>query len=197
MKHFFILLVFAASFAHAQPAQWPVVGKTTGFITGKHGTADDGHRWAAWRYLSADGFRWVPYVAVLRRDKVLNYITEIPGEPAEAYLNRMWAANTPLPCADTAIKSICDTAWDALAKTTEPEPPRFVVAKNGASLTRPMYSYNITTKAVGAVVKRRATVGDPCACWAYGVKQGTTNWCIVPNAEGTARADEVAACVRQ
>lgn len=34
----FIALLFVFSNAFAQPAQWPGVGKTVDFITGKHGT---------------------------------------------------------------------------------------------------------------------------------------------------------------
>ena len=125
-------LFFVCVSAQAQvkpPAQWPIYGKTANFITGTHGAADDGHRWAAWRYISADGFKWVDYTAVIRRDKVINLTSPATGESMSDYLNRMWAANGALPCSDTAILSICDTAKIALKAIIPPEPPAFVVAK--------------------------------------------------------------------
>jgi len=193
----FIALLFVFSNAFAQPAQWPGVGKTADFITGKHGSDDDGHRWAAWRYLSADGFKWVGYTAVLRRDKVLNLTTPQPGEKLDDYLNRMWAANGALPCSDTAISSICDTARLELNKITPPEPPVFVVAKNGTSTTRPMYSFNPVTNTVGALISKRATVGATCGCWAYGVRKGSSAYCIVVDPAGATKATEVAICAPQ
>lgn len=192
----FLLLLFMSLSAHAQtaPKQWPIYGKTENFITGKHGTDDDGHRWAAWRYLSDDGFRWVSFVAVIRRDKVLNLTAPLAGENPGAYLTRMWSANAPLPCTDSAISSICDTALAAIRAVPSPEPPAFVVAKNGTALTRPMYAYEPFTKVLGAQIAKRATVGAECACWAEGMRKGTTAYCIVVDPAGSTRADEVAIC---
>lgn len=193
----FLALLLACSSAFAQPAQWPGVGKTADFITGKHGADDDGHRWAAWRYLSADGFRWVPFAAALRRDKVLVLTNPMRGEKIDDYLNRMWSANGALPCEDTAISSICDTAKVALSKIDPPEPPVFVVAKNGTSTTRPMYSFNPVTNTVGALISKRATVGATCGCWAYGVRKGSSAYCIVVDPAGATKANEVAICTPQ
>lgn len=193
-------LIFADSMAIAQtpPGYWPVIspGKTTGFIVGKHGTDDAGHRWAAWYYLSDDGFRWIPTWQVLRRDKVLASVPEIPGEAPADYLLRLWRANTPLPCSDTAIKSICDTAQAELARQPLPEPPAFVVAKNGSTPTRPVRSYYPATRTLGALMTKRAPVGVECACWASGVRTGGSAWCAWTSPAGDTRGDEVTLCVR-
>lgn len=178
----FLLLLFLSLSAHAQtppPAQWPIIGKTSDFITGKHGTDDDGHRWAAWRYLSSDGFRWVNYTAVLRRDKVLNLTAPNAGEKLDDYLNRMWGANGALPCSDTAISSICDTARLELNKIPAPANPKFVVAKNLTSTTRPMYALNVEQNTVGALISKRAPVDALCACDETGIRKGTTAYCPV------------------
>lgn len=175
----FLALLFVCSSAFAQPAQWPGVGKTADFITGKHGSDDEGHRWAAWRYLSADGFKWVGYTAVLRRDKVLNLTTPQVGEKLDDYLNRMWAANGALPCSDTAISSICDTARLALNQIPAPANPQFVVAKNGTATTRPMYALNVEQNTVGATISKRAPVGAKCACDETGIRKGATAYCPV------------------
>lgn len=193
-------LNFAVGMAIAQtpPGAWPVVspGKTTGLVTGKHGMARDGNRWAAWYYLSDDGFRWIPTVQVLRRDKVLVSVPEVPGEAAADYLLRTWRANTPLPCSDIAVKAICDTAFAELLKQPVPEPPAFVVAKNGTSTTRPVRSYDQATHTLGTLMTKRAPVGNPCACWASGVRTGGSAWCIWATPAGDTRGDEVTLCVR-
>lgn len=178
----FLLLLFLSLGAQAQtkpPVQWPIIGKTTDFITGKHGTDDDGHRWAAWRYLSADGFQWRNYTAVLRRDKVLNLTAPNAGEKLDDYLNRMWSANGALPCSDTAISSICDTARLALNQIPAPPNPQFIVAKNGTATTRPMYALNVEQNTVGATISKRAPVGAKCACDETGIRKGATAYCPV------------------
>lgn len=201
-----IALAFLPAFAFAQaapPKQWPVAGETRDFITGKHGTDDAGHRWAAWRYLDDNGFGWVSYTAVIRRDKVLALTGQLTGETQAAWANRMWLANSPLPCSDTAISSICQTAAAQLALTPTPEPPAFVVAKNGTSLTRPVYAFDIVTKTVGAqLASVRAPVltnGAPteCACWAYGARKNGTAYCVWVSAAKDTRADQVTACARK
>lgn len=181
MKHILTLLLLLCFSAQAQepPKQWPIIGDTREFVTGKHGDDDAGHRWAAWRYLDSNGFEWRDFIAVLRRDKVLELTPQLPGEAAAAYYTRMWVANAPLPCSDTAISSICDTARVALAKTPPPQNPRFVVAKNGTSATRPMYALNVDANTVGALISKRAPVGAKCECAGLGVRKGSTAYCPV------------------
>jgi hypothetical protein len=192
-----LLLALFCTLAGAQPAHWPIIGDTRDFVTGKHGIDDAGHRWGAWRYLSADGFRWVSYTAALRRDKVLNLTAQLPGETPAAWATRMWHVNAPLPCSDTAISAICDTARAELARITPPEPPRFVVAKNGTTLTRPVYRLDLETKTVGELIAgKRAPVGVECACWASGVRRNGTAMCAWTSPAGDTRADEVTACAK-
>lgn len=180
------------------PAQWPIVGDTRDFITGKHGTDDAGHRWAAWRYLDANGFAWVDYTAALRRDKVLVLTGQLAGETQAAWATRMWLANSPLPCSDTAISSICQTAAAQLATMPAPEPPAFVVARNGTTLTRPVYAFDVATKTVGALISGvRAPVGADCACWAYGARKNGTAYCVWVSAAKDTRADQVTACAKK
>lgn len=194
----FVALLCAAFSAQAQvppPGQWPIIGKTENFITGKHGDDDAGHRWAAWRYLDDNGFRYRTFIAVLRRDKVLSLTAPLAGESPSAYYTRMWSANAPLPCSDTAISSICDTARRAIAQVPSPEPPKFVVAKNGTTLTRPVYRLDLTTMTVGALIAgKRAPVGADCACWASGVRKSGTPYCAWASAAGDTLADEVTVC---
>lgn len=198
MKHLLAFVLFLCFSAQAQvppPKQWPIIGDTRDFVTGKHGTDDAGHRWAAWRYLDDDGFRYRTFVAVLRRDKVLNLTAPLPGENPGAYYTRMWSANAPLPCTDTAISSICDTARNAIREIPPPAPPRFVVAKNGTTATRPVYSLDLTTKTVGALIPGvRAPVGAECACWASGVRKSGTPYCAWATAAADTRADQVTVC---
>lgn len=179
MRLLFVILICLSANAHSQPAQWPGVGKTSDFITGKHGADDDGHRWAAWRYLSADGFQWRDYTAVLRRDKVLVSVPKVAGESIADHLNRTWAANGALACEDTAILSICDTAKAALKAIPAPTNPQFVVAKNGASITRPMYALNVMENTVGAQISKRAPVGNKCECAEAGVRKNGDAYCAV------------------
>lgn len=193
-------LIFAVSLAVAQtpPGYWPVVnpGQATGLITGKFSDSVRNHRWAAWHYLSDDGFRWIPTVQVLRSDKVLVSVPEIPGEAPVDFLLRTWRANMPLPCSDAAVKSICDAARAEQIKQTPPEPPAFVVAKNGASATRPVRSYDPATRTLGAVTSKRAPVGNACACWAFGVRVGGSAWCVWTTPAVDTRSDEVTICQR-
>jgi len=193
----FILLLFLSLSAHAQTVpKFPTAGNVTAqFTAGQHGDADAGHRWAHWYYLSDDGFRWIATWQVLRRDKVLVTVPEVKGETAQAYMARVYAANMPLPCSDTAIKSICDTARADQVSRDPPEPPRFVVSEKGiAGTTRPVRRFDPVTKALGATMSKRAPVGAPCACWAYGVRSGSTAWCVWVSPAGDTRADEVTQC---
>ena len=196
-----LALALLPAFAFAQvpaPKQWPLVGETRDFMTGKHGTDDAGHRWAAWRYLDANGFGWVNYTAVLRRDKVLALTEQRSGETPSTWATRMWLANSPLPCSDTAISSICQTAAAQLATVPPPEPPAFVVAKNGTSLTRPAYAFDIVTKTVGVqLASVRAPVGADCACWAYGARKNGTAYCVWVSPAKDSRADQVTACSKR
>ena len=193
----FLLLLFMSLSAHAQTVpKFPSAGNVTAqFTAGKHGTADDGHRWAHWYYLSDDGFRWIATWQVLRRDKVLVTVPEMKGETAQAYMARVYKANMPLPCSDTAIKSICDTARADQVSRAEPEPPRFVVSEKGVTgTTRPVRKFDPVTKSLGATMSKRAPVGASCACWAYGVRSGSTAWCVWVSPAGDTRADEVTQC---
>lgn len=198
MRFLALILLSVSALAPAQvppPAQWPIVGDTRDFVTGKHGTDDAGHRWAAWRYLDADGFRYRTFVAVLRRDKVLNLTAPLPGETPGAYYTRMWSANAPLPCTDSAISSICDTAFAEIRKIPLPEPPRFIVAKNGTSTTRPVYALDLQTKTIGALIPGvRAPVGADCACWASGVRRSGAAYCAWSSPNADTRADQVTVC---
>lgn len=198
LRILFFLFALLPALASAQvppPKQWPIIGDTRDFVTGKHGTDDAGHRWAAWRYLSDDGFRYVTFIAVLRRDKVLNLTAPLPGENPGAYYTRMWSANAPLPCTDTAIMSICDTARAEIAKIPVPPPPRFVVAKNGTSTTRPAYQFDTTTRTVGELIPGvRAPVGIDCACWASGARRSGVAYCAWTSPNADTRADQVTVC---
>lgn len=182
MDRFVIALFFLCFSAQAQvppPGQWPGVGETRSFTTGKHGDDDSGHRWAGWHYLDANGFEWRTFIGVLRRDKVLQLSAPRTGENPADYYNRMWSANAQLPCTDTAISSICDTARAEMAKTPAPPDPVFVVAKNGTSTTRPMYALNVDANTVGAQISKRAPVGARCECTVSGVRKGSTAYCPV------------------
>lgn len=193
---FFALLQAGAALGQTPP-KFPTAGTpTTQFVAGKHGTDDDGHRWAHWYYLSDDGFRWIATWQVLRRDKVLVTVPEVKGESAQTYMARVYRANVPLPCSDTAIKSICDTARDDQAKRPLPEPPAFVVSDKGITGdTRPVRRLDIVTKTLGATIpNKRAPVGAPCMCWAYGVRSGSAAWCPWASAAGDTRGDEVTQC---
>lgn len=194
----FLLLLLFPLLSWAQvpaPSQWPIIGKTENFMTGKHGDDDAGHRWAAWRYLDDNGFRYRTFIAVIRRDKVLNLTAPLPGESPSAYYTRMWSANAPLPCSDSAISSICDTARQAMSQVPSPIPPKFVVAKNGTTLTRPVYRLDLTTRTVGAIISGvRAPVGVDCACWASGVRKASTPYCAWTSPNGDTKADEVTVC---
>lgn len=193
----FILMLFMSLSVHAQTVpKFPAAGnQTTQFVAGKHGTADDGHRWAHWYYLSDDGFRWVATWQVLRRDKVLVTVPEVKGETAQAYMARVYRANMPLPCSDTAIKSICDTARADQVSRDPPEPPRFIVSEKGITgTTRPVRKFDPVTKVLGATMTKRAPVGAECLCWAYGVRVGGNAWCPWATAAGDTRADEVTQC---
>lgn len=198
MKYLISLLLLFPLLSWAQvppPKQWPIVGNTANFTTGQHGTDDAGHRWAAWRYLDDDGFRYRTFIAVLRRDKVLNLTAPLAGESPGAYYTRMWSANAPLPCSDTAISAICDTARQAMAQVPSPNPPAFVVAKNGTSTTRPVYSFDVTTRTVGVLLSGvRAPVGGQCACWASGVRKNGTPYCAWATNNADTRADQVTIC---
>lgn len=202
MRSFLLLLLFLSLGAQAQTVpKFPAAGNVTAqFTAGKHGTSDDGHRWAHWYYLSDDGFRWIATWQVLRRDKVLVTVPEVKGETAQAYMARVYAANMPLPCSDTAIKSICDTARADQVSRDPPEPPRFVVSEKGVTgTTRPVRRFDPMTKTLGVTLAKRAplqTNGAPtqCACWAYGVRSGSTAWCVWVSPAGDTRADEVTQC---
>lgn len=193
-----LLLLFFPLISWAQvppPGQWPIIGQTENFMTGKHGDDDAGHRWAAWRYLDDDGFRYRTFIAVLRRDKVLQLTAPQAGESMSAYYTRMWSANAPLPCTDSAISSICDTARNAIRQVPMPEPPRFVVAKNGTSTTRPVYSLDVATNTLGVLLQGvRAPVGGQCACWASGIRKGSTAYCAWATNAADTRADQVTIC---
>lgn len=187
--------------APAAPTRWPIIdAETANFITGKHGTDDAGHRWAAWRYVNADGFRYRDAIVVLRRDHVLQLTPPNDGEAMRDYAARMWAQHVRLPCTDTAISSICDTARAELAKIEPPAPPRYVVAKNGTTTTRPVYAFDARTKTVGELlVGVRAPVGVECVCAAAGARKNGTAYCAwAEPAEpvATMRVDRATVCTR-
>jgi len=195
MRALLLLLLCLSANAQTVP-KFPAAGNVTAqFTAGQHGDADAGHRWAHWYYLSDDGFRWIATWQVLRRDKVLVTVPEVKGETAQSYMARVYMANMPLPCSDTAIKSICDTARADQVSRDSPEPPRFIVSEKGVTgTTRPVRKFDLVTKALGATMTKRAPVGAECLCWAYGVRVGSNAWCPWANAAGDTRADEVTQC---
>lgn len=206
MKHLLaIFLLLLPLFSWAQvppPKQWPTLGVTVNHIEGHHGDQAAGHRWVAYRRLDDNGFRYVPVVLVKRGDFDLVLPPQVPGEAVSAYLNRAWEANSPLPCSDTAIKSLCETGASALTAVDSPEPPRFVVAKNGTGTTRPVYSFDTTTQTVGVLLAGvRAPVltnGEPtqCACWAMGARKGKTAYCTWFRPAGDPQSDQVTMCAK-
>ena len=195
MRALLLLLLCLSANAQTVP-KFPAAGNVTAqFTAGQHGDADAGHRWAHWYYLSDDGFRWIATWQVLRRDKVLVTVPEVKGETAQAYMARVYVANMPLPCSDTAIKSICDTARADQVSRDPPEPPRFIVSeKSVTGTTRPVRKFDPVTKALGATMTKRAPVGAECLCWAYGVRVGSNAWCPWATVAGDTRADEVTQC---
>ena len=149
------------------------------------GTSTDGTLVVLWACPGAmpgqwriNGFHWSS-----------NYIPKLPSASAILrsgdLFDEMWKANvlTNLP----VTQAVADS-WEALKAQTLSKLPQWMVAPNGTSTTRPVYSYTQRTLAdqstqIGLdATTVRATVGKPCDCAALRYAPGATTYCQIPPA---------------
>jgi hypothetical protein len=122
---------------------------------------------------------------------VLPSLTDIV---AVGFFAAMWRANmTATPVTDAERQTAMDARIALMAKLPPAPPtPRWLVAPNSTSTTRPAYSYTLRTLADGTkqvvldAMTPRATVGKPCDCAALKYAPSSATYCRLPAASLTA-----------
>lgn len=197
----FAPFVHAQSFVPKPPPCWTgLLGDGVGYYSGYHGDPALNHIWFGWHCPTKDGFDWFTYVGAKRGDHALRSPTISPTASAASQAEAWWMLNTNMDCSDTAIKSICDTGKARMALIDKPEPPVYVVAPLSGQTTRPVYAFDQATKTRGdrALTGIRAPVGVTCVCWASGVREGKTAWCMWEAAVKTSSLpNRVTMCARK
>ena len=186
MKRIFAILLLAfASLAQAGPACWPKMAGGAGVGLVRGALEGVGQYSAVW---CPTPYKWRVQTWTALDGYTIKYPTIGEGMPLTQALNAAWAMNVTSACADDRL---CEAA-EAAAQATKPADPRWIVAKNGTSLTRPMWVVNLEKPiATFTASTQRATVGAQCDCASLARIKGTQTLCYV---EGI--ADDMAACVR-
>lgn len=114
-------------------------------------------------YRCADPFS-VRTVFLLRRNDHRLQLPNFDGLTLAQSFDALMAANIDLPLSDPSLASL-RAAAEAHAAAHPVPSPKWAVAKNGATLTRPVYPLKADgTRGTTAVSGVRATVGAPCTC---------------------------------
>ena len=117
--------------------------------------------WSYWR--CPDAFM-VRTRYELRRHEHRLQLPDVAGLTLAQAFDALIVANRDTPYEAPALAGL-RAAAEAHAAAHRPPVPRWVVAKNGTTTTRPVYLRNADgTRATTALAGVRATVGAPCSC---------------------------------
>ena len=186
MKHTLAILLLAfAGVAQAGPACWPkmVGGAGVGIVSGSlEGVGQYSAVWCPTPYT------WRVQTFTALEGYSIKYPSIGDGMTVVQVLDAAWALNVTSPCADARL---CEAA-EAAAQATKPADPKWVVAKNGTSTTRPMWIVDLSLPvATFTASTLRAPVGATCDCVGLAKVKGTQTLCYVENI-----ADDLAACTK-
>lgn len=159
---FFVLLgLLFGSLARAQDTRPAPFGPCSAWVTSESaGQPHADGTWFVW--FCSDAFSVTPHWRALRYDFKLK-APAAASTPAGVF-DSFQAANMTTPAGDPSLSGLRDAAL-AWAAANAPPAPRWIVAKNGTTTTRPVYLRNADgTRATTALAGIRATVGAPCTC---------------------------------
>jgi hypothetical protein len=131
--------------------------------------------WAYW--FCPDPYK-VAYVVTARHKDTQFKVPATDGMTVPQMLEAIWTANVATSLGDPKLLPLTQAAVDHLSGRLPPV-PKWAVAKNGTTTTRPVYLRN-ENGTLGALVKdARATVGAECTCSADGgrVVSGSSTYC--------------------
>jgi hypothetical protein len=182
-----LFLLSLTCHVYAGPTCWPksVGGTGVGMLTGSIDTVGQ------WRAVWCPGpYRWQLQTWTTAEGYAYKYPPGMESMTLLQALEAAYALNVSFACAD---QRLCDAAVLA-AKTTKPPDPSWVVAKNGTSTTRPMWSavFGADGQPVFTASTLRANVGVSCDCANMAVMKGTQTQCWLANSD----LSEVTYCVK-
>lgn len=187
MRTFFALIIwFACGVANAQaPAVPACFAKPFGSGTYAVTRVTTAGEWSYWwcPQTKAYPFGW-ELIIVAKRDGYKPVVPSLESMTIAQSLAAIWKTNVTTPCSDVSIKALCDEAKADAGAKGSPAFPKFVVAKNGTILTRPVFAYVPATSTAPAsigpvILTRRATVGAGCDCVIRGLINAGNPYCAV------------------
>jgi hypothetical protein len=155
---FVAALLFAGN-AFAVPQCWPKPVGTGSYMTTSTGTTvhPDGE-WAYW--FCPDPYA-ISFVITARHKDTQFQTPNTDGMTVVQMLEAIWAANIDASLGDPRLTGLRDAAIAHL-QTNKPPAPKWAVAKNGTTLTRPVYARNADGTLGPLVSGVRAPVGAEC-----------------------------------
>lgn len=185
-----LALVFWPTIAFAQtgpvPAQPPMCKPELFGGTGKYlsfGVSTDNCLVVKWACLSEESSEWKTQGFSWSS----NYIPKLPSVTSILrsgdLFDAMWAANVT---ANLPVSQELADAERAVTATILAKLPRWLVAPNSTSITRPVFAYTPRTAADGSPqialvsTRLRAIVGEPCDCSALKHAPTSVTYCLIP-----------------
>jgi hypothetical protein len=155
------VLLFVGS-ASAAPQCWPKPFGTGSFmVTSTTVEPNEFGEWAYW--FCPDPFK-VSFVITTRAKGTELRVPVTEGMTVTQTLQAIWDANVKVDLLDDKVIALTGAAVGHI-EAHMPARPKWVVAKNGTTTTRPVYLRKADgTRSTSAVSGVRATVGAPCTC---------------------------------
>ena len=156
------VLLFVGS-VHAAPQCWPKpFGTGSYMVTSTAVAPEEVGEWAYW--WCPDPFKVSFVITTRAKGTELKLPSATEGMTPAQMLQALWDANVTVDLLDDKVIALTGAAVFHI-EAHMPARPKWVVAKNGATLTRPVYLRKADgTRSTTAVSGVRATVGAPCTC---------------------------------
>ena len=169
--------------AFAAPQCWPKpFGTGSYMVTSTAVAPEQVGEWAYW--FCPDPYR-VSFVITTRAAGVeLKLPASTEGMTAAQMLQALWDANVTTDLLDDKVIALTGAAVFHIEAHMPPR-PKWAVAKNGTTLTRPVYARNANGTLGSLVSGVRATVGATCLCADEGLRvvSGTSTYCATKTGE--------------
>lgn len=149
--------------ARAAPQCWPKpFGTGSYMVTSAAAAPNSFGEWAYW--FCPDPFKVSFVITTRAKGTELKLPPTTEGMTPAQILQAVWDANVAVDLNDDKVIALTGAAVFHI-EAHMPARPKWIVAKNGTTTTRPVYLRNADgTRATAALSGVRATVGAPCTC---------------------------------
>jgi hypothetical protein len=177
-----LFLCFFVGSAFAAPQCWPKpFGAGSYMVTSTAVQPNEFGEWAYW--FCPDPYRVSFVITARAKDRQLKF-PATDGMSVAQTLDAIWTANVDTRLDDEKLIAL-EGAAVAHIEAHMPPRPKWAVAKNGTTLTRPVYARNANGTLGPLVSGVRATVGATCLCADEGLRvvSGTSTYCATKTGE--------------